>query len=88
MTNMQARLFVLASLFLNIQLFAQESVQSKYDPNELFNPLFYKEYGNTLRTGNGEPGTAYWQNKADYSIKAELNDLTNEVRFRYHSIHK
>lgn len=77
---MQARIFLLLSLLVNIQLFAQESVQSKYDPNELFNPLFYKEYGNTLRTGNGEPGTAYWQNKADYSIKAELNDITNEVK--------
>ncbi|MFZ9687763.1 MAG: M1 family metallopeptidase [Chitinophagaceae bacterium] len=73
---------LLSSLFLILQmnLFAQESIQSKYDPNELFNPLFYKDYGSSFRTGNGEPGIAYWQNKADYSIKASLNDETNEVK--------
>ncbi len=62
--------------------FAQDTktVVSKYDPNELFNPLFYKSYGNTIRTGMGEPGKDYWQNRADYSIKAELNDKTNEVK--------
>ena len=35
-----------------------KQVVSKYDPNELFNPLFYKEHGNQLRTGSGEPGSA------------------------------
>lgn len=54
-------------------------VISKYDPNELFNPLFYKEHGNQIRTGNGEPGVAYWQNRADYTIQANLNDITNEI---------
>ena len=57
----------------------QDKPVSKYDPNELFNPLFYKQYGNHIRTGNGEPGQGYWQNRADYSIKAELNDKTNQV---------
>lgn len=77
---MRKNVLVVLLLFLSIQSMAQENVPTKYDPNELFNPLFYKEYGSTLRTGNGEPGVAYWQNKADYSIKAELNDQTNEVK--------
>ncbi|MEY2587204.1 MAG: hypothetical protein RLY11_1053, partial [Bacteroidota bacterium] len=77
---MRKNLLVVLLLFLSIQSMAQENVPTKYDPNELFNPLFYKEYGSTFRTGNGEPGGAYWQNKADYSIKAELNDQTNEVK--------
>ena len=52
---------------------------SKYDPNELFNPIFYKEYGNQLRTGNGEPGSAYWQNRADYNLQATLNEEADEI---------
>ena len=59
---------------------AQDSKNiSKYDPNELFNPIFYKEHGNQLRTGNGEPGSAYWQNRADYNLQATLNDEADEI---------
>ncbi len=29
---------------------------------------------NTYRTGDGSPGPAYWQQKADYKIKVTLND--------------
>lgn len=57
----------------------QEKPVSKYDANELFNPLFYKQYGSSFRSGNGEPGKAYWQNKADYKISAELNDQNNQI---------
>jgi hypothetical protein len=77
---MRIRILFLLILSGHFHLFAQENVQSKYDPNELFNPLFYKQYGNSIRTGNGEPGVAYWQNRADYAIKASLNDETNEVK--------
>jgi hypothetical protein len=61
--------------------FAQEqkTVSSKYDPNELFNPIFYKDYGSNLRTGNGEPGVGYWQNKADYAIQATINDVNSQI---------
>ena len=61
--------------------FAQDQGKpvSKYDANELFNPLFYKDYGSLTRAGNGEPGKAYWQNKADYKISAELNDQNNQI---------
>jgi hypothetical protein len=59
--------------------FAQDQQISKYDPNALFNPLFYSSYGNNIRTGNGEPGNGYWQNRADYQIKAELNDSLNSI---------
>ena len=61
--------------------FAQDQGKpvSKYDANELFNPLFYKDYGSLTRAGNGEPGKGYWQNKADYKISAELNDQNNQI---------
>lgn len=31
---------------------------------------------NTYRTGSGAPGPAYWQQRADYVIEAEVNDQT------------
>lgn len=34
---------------------------------------------NTYRTGSGAPGASYWQQRADYVIEAEVNDLTQEL---------
>ncbi|MEO0000578.1 MAG: hypothetical protein RL766_624 [Bacteroidota bacterium] len=73
------KLSTFAFLFLMQTSFAQDQQISKYDPNALFNPLFYSSYGNNIRTGNGEPGNGYWQNRADYQIKAELNDSLNSI---------
>ncbi len=53
--------------------------KSKYDQHALFGPLFYPSAGNEYRTATGEPGHAYWQNKADYKIAATLDDATNKV---------
>jgi len=75
----KCKLLAFAYLFLIQTSFAQDQQGSKYDPNALFNPLFYSSYGNNIRTGNGEPGNGYWQNRADYQIKAELNDSLNSV---------
>jgi hypothetical protein len=49
--------------------------QNPYNGNSRFEQL-----GNTLptpntyRTASGAPGKDYWQNRADYDIKAELDD--------------
>ena len=32
---------------------------------------------NSFRTGSGAPGAAYWQQRADYSIEAEIDEKTN-----------
>ncbi|OJJ18713.1 aminopeptidase [marine bacterium AO1-C] len=34
---------------------------------------------NVYRTGDGSPGPKYWQQKADYKIKANLNEETNVI---------
>ena len=74
---------VFATIFMLIAGFSfaqeQKPAVSKYDPNELFNPIFYKDYGSNLRTGNGEPGLGYWQNKADYAIQATINDVNSQI---------
>lgn len=58
---------------------ASAETKSKYDQHDLFGPLFYPSAGNEYRTATGEPGHAYWQNKADYKIAATLDDATNKV---------
>jgi len=52
----------------------------KYDYNSLFSPLFYTSNGNEYRAANGEPGPAYWQNKADYTIDVNFDDSKGEVK--------
>ena len=37
---------------------------------------------NTYRTGSGAPGAAYWQQRADYVIDAEVNDKTQGLTAR------
>nr|WP_293837658.1 M1 family metallopeptidase [uncultured Arsenicibacter sp.] len=53
---------------------------SKYDPKELFHPLFNMQPGNDYRTGSGAPGPRYWQNKADYKINVTLDEPQNTIK--------
>ena len=45
-----------------------------YDPRALFAPRVMGQAVNAYRDSNGLPGPAYWQNRADYSIQASLNE--------------
>ena len=64
--------------FLTTTAFAQKS-SSFYDPHFLFAPeKFPVQYGVT-RSSNGEPGTGYWQNSADYNISANFNDKSRTI---------
>src|SRR5581483_7197236 len=60
---------------------------SKYDPQELFGPYFFRSDGNELRSASGQPGPKYWQNRADYLIRASLNEqdttINGEVTINY-----
>jgi hypothetical protein len=55
------------------------SAQTKYNPADLFSAVSLLPQGNTYRTATGEPGPAYWQNKADYVIDVALDDKTNVI---------
>lgn len=65
-------------LACSIQAFAQQAGQ--FNGNNRFEQL-----GNILPTPNsyraasGAPGKSYWQNRADYEIKAELNDQNQSM---------
>src|SRR5450830_1542680 len=66
-------------LFIFISFISVAQTNSKYDPHVLFSPLFYPSSVNEYRSGNGEPGPKYWQNKASYQISASLDDIKNEI---------
>ena len=44
-----------------------------YDPLKTFAPLTLPAPANSLRTGAGAPGPAYWQNRVDYNIAARID---------------
>jgi peptidase M1-like protein len=83
-------LSLLSSLFVLI-CFSQDMqkapAKSKYNQHEAFNPLFYPQSGNDYRSGSGEPGPKYWQNRADYKINCTLNtdahSVTADVEISY-----
>ncbi|HEY0433781.1 MAG TPA: M1 family peptidase, partial [Chitinophagaceae bacterium] len=64
------------SICCTLAAFAQDS---KYDQHEAFNPVFYTQSGNEIRTGSGEPGPKYWQNRADYKIDCTLDTATHRI---------
>ncbi len=79
---MQKVFLLFTCLFtLSVQLFSQneENIQTKYNPHNLFSPLFYPSGGTISRAATGGPNVGYWQNKADYQITTSLNDVTNEI---------
>lgn len=60
---------------------------SSYDQHELFSPYFFRTDGNVYRSASGAPGPKYWQNRADYVIKATLDEpdttINGEVTINY-----
>jgi hypothetical protein len=53
--------------------------QSNYNAKEAFNPQFYPYPGNDFRSASGQPGPAYWQNRADYNINCTLDAAKHSV---------
>jgi hypothetical protein len=45
----------------------------RFNPLETFAPLTLPEPVNAYRSANGAPGPDYWQNSADYEIRADLD---------------
>ena len=75
------------SLIGFLVLYILHAQDSKYNNHEAFDPLFYTQSGNDYRTGSGEPGPKYWQNRADYKINCTLDTgmhrVTAEVEITY-----
>ncbi|HEX9198010.1 MAG TPA: M1 family metallopeptidase [Acidobacteriaceae bacterium] len=60
---------------------------STYDPRVTFAPLVLPDPVNAYRSGSGAPGPQYWQNEADYVMRAGLDAekkvLTNDEVITY-----
>lgn len=55
-----------------------DTISSNYYPSNIFAPLFYQQRGNEFHSANGNPGPKYWQNRADYQLKASI-DTTAKI---------
>jgi len=53
--------------------------QSNYNYHDAFGPNFYTTNGTDTRSASGQPGAKYWQNRADYTLTASLNEQNSEV---------
>jgi hypothetical protein len=58
---------------------AQTPPASNYDPLQTFAPFVYPHPVNAFRTASGRPGPLFWQNRADYQIKATLEPTTRKL---------
>jgi len=61
------------------QVSATAKPTSKYNYHDAFAPFFYSKDATNTRSASGQPGFAYWQNRADYKLSAKLNDANNEI---------
>ena len=68
------RLFILLfSIVLPLSFSAQnQPYQGKFEPIDNMIPP-----PNVYRSASGAPGKAYWQQRADYKIKAQLDEKNN-----------
>jgi len=71
MKNLTLVLFLLMLAGSNV--YSQTDTASHYDQHIAFAPVFYPSNGNEYRSAGGQPGPAYWQNRADYKIVATLD---------------
>jgi predicted secreted protein len=72
---MKRHLYLILLLFSTVALAQQIPVSPNYKANDKFEQLGTTlPTPNTYRTASGAPGKEYWQQRADYDIKAELDD--------------
>ncbi len=72
--------FLIATFFVGFfSNQAQELSPFNYNYNEAFGNGFYTKNATETRSASGQPGTKYWQNRADYTLNATLNEQSNEI---------
>ncbi len=63
------------------------NAHAQYDPARIFVNDFYTFKGDNIRSASGKPSEGYWQNEADYTIKASFDTdnflLNGEVTIDY-----
>ena len=73
-------LYALFSLLFATTITAQtQRPATKYEPYNLFSPIFYPYPETITRSADGSPNAGYWQNAVDYNINVSLNDNTHVI---------
>ncbi|HTI58074.1 M1 family metallopeptidase [Mucilaginibacter sp.] len=67
------------ALLLAFNASAQTTDSIKYDHQDLFGPITWPVTSGNTRLADGLPGANYWQNRADYSIRATLTEGTQDT---------
>ena len=74
------KLSFIISLFWSALALAQAPTPPNYHANSRFEQLGTGlPTPNTYRTASGAPGKDYWQQRADYDIKVELDEPNNKI---------
>ncbi len=68
-----------ALLLASAALLATAAAGAAYDPQTAFAPLTFPQPVNRYRSADGTPGPDYWQNRADYEIRASLDPATRQL---------
>ncbi len=59
---------------------AQISIDTvKYNHQDLFGPIVWPTTTGDTRSASGQPGQHYWQNRADYQIRATLDEAAQDT---------
>src|SRR5215212_2770102 len=71
---------LLVACLLGLTLCPPAAAQSKSEPSDKFRQLEEElPTPNEYRAASGAPGHRYWQQRADYTIEAELDDATQRI---------
>lgn len=66
------------SLLISIFSFSIVAQEVDYGNQHLFDEFTYRQ-GSVYRTASGKPGPEYWQNRADYTLEATLDDKNHTI---------
>ncbi|HEY0198547.1 MAG TPA: M1 family metallopeptidase [Rhodanobacter sp.] len=69
----------LLSLAAPLSHAADAAATSRFDPRQTFAPYAYPQSPTAYRSASGKPGPLFWQNRADYRIKATLDPATRKL---------
>jgi hypothetical protein len=76
---MKLKILVLFTLTVLKVLGQENEKKSNYNPADVFGPNLLFQPGSIYRSASGKPGPAYWQNTANYKIKAKLDTDNHSI---------
>ncbi|MDQ6647660.1 MAG: M1 family metallopeptidase, partial [Pseudomonadota bacterium] len=58
---------------------AADATKDRFNPQQTFAPFAWPHPANAMRDASGKQGPLFWQNRADYTIKATLEPATRKL---------